>query len=109
MEDDDPFIMFRFITLILTTSSVLLFFFIMHDAFFVKSQKSGGKDLFVVDRVSNVRDYYWMMMTRFLFFFFTGSVWFADVPRASICFAGYENLCIFNDVKRKNIYNQGVE
>lgn len=69
MEDDDPFIMFRFITLILTTSSVLLFFFIMHDAFFVKSQKSGGKDLFVVDRVSNVRDYYWMMMTRFLFFF----------------------------------------
>lgn len=43
------------------------------------------------------------------FFFFIGSVWFADVPRASICFAGYENLCIFNDVKRKNIYNQGVE
>lgn len=29
----------------------------MHDAFFVESQKSGGKDLFV-DRVSNVRDYY---------------------------------------------------
>lgn len=79
MEDDDPFIMFRFITLILTTSSVLLFFFIMHDAFFVKSQKSRGKDLFVVDRVSNVRDYYWMMMTRFLFFFY----WLSLVCRRS--------------------------